>query len=104
MALYQGEEYQRAAETFHRMKLPVYWTPLLLTACYGQLGLPSEARRCLGEYTESRGAKAAAEGEPALPQPTIADVRRQSDWLTQYREPADRERWIEGWRKAGMAE
>ena len=104
MALYQGEEYQRAAETFHRMKLPVYWTPLLLTACYGQLGLPSEASRCLGEYTESRGAKAAAEGEPALPQPTIADVRRQSDWLTQYREPADRERWVDGWRKAGMAE
>ncbi len=82
--------YAQAAEAFGRMSHLNYWNQAHLAACYGQLSDVQRARKHLKAY--------AAE----WPDASIRGYMQREGGL--FKDPADREPWLEGLRKAGLPE
>jgi TolB-like protein/cytochrome c-type biogenesis protein CcmH/NrfG len=88
LALYELGRYEEAASTFARMTNLNYWDHGFLCACYGQLGQTNKAR---------------AHWEKVLE--VVPDVTAEFLVEGEFRKhKADSDHWLEGYRKAGLAE
>ncbi len=87
--LYMVGDYQGALEAFNRMNHKPPWTLGYLAACYAQLGRVDEARDAAQAFRDTTKESYAAE-----------DYIRMD--LPMYRDPAIRDHWLEGYRKAGI--
>ncbi len=88
LALYELGRYEEAASTFARMTNLNYWVHGFLCACYGQLGQTNKAR---------------AHWEKVLE--VVPDVTAEFLVEGEFRKhKADSDHWLEGYRKAGLAE
>ncbi len=88
-ALYMVRDYAAAAESFNRMSHKAPWTHGYLAACYAQLGRLDEARNEVQAFRDSTKAG-----------PTAEDYLEMD--LPMYGDPAIRDHWLEGYRKAGI--
>jgi TolB-like protein/Flp pilus assembly protein TadD len=87
--LYMIRDHAGAVEAFNRMSHQAPWTHGYLAACYAQLGRMDEAREAVQAFRD-----AAKEGYSA------EDYIRMD--LPMYGDPAIRDHWLEGYRKAGL--
>jgi adenylate cyclase len=88
LALYELGRYEEAASTFARMTNLNYWDHGFLCACYGQLGQTNKAR---------------AHWEKVLE--VVPDATAEFLLEGEFRKhKADSDHWLEGYRKAGLAE
>ena len=86
--LYMLKRYEEAKAVLERLSVKPFWVNGFLAACCGQLGQTEAARRY---WDEARGAS------PGLSVPFADDMAR-------YQNKEDGEHWVEGLRKAGLAE
>ncbi|MFX1555589.1 MAG: tetratricopeptide repeat protein [Promethearchaeota archaeon] len=96
LANFHMEQFEEAATFFERAfkRNPEnYWSLMLLAAAYGHLGRKQEATAAIEELE-----KIGHMGE--------LSVERISGWpiSTRYKEPSDKDRFLEGLRKAGLPE
>jgi len=97
LAQFGMEQFEEAATSFERAlkRNPEnYWVLFYLAAAYGHLGRKQEATAAIEEYKKVG--------------PVVAglSVKRISTWpmSTRYKDPADKDRFLEGLRKAGLPE
>ncbi len=97
MAEYVGARYEEALAAFGRMKGWGLLRPAWIAACYAQLGRDEQARAAADEV------RALAPTDPSVPDEQ--DVERwRAYWarLIRFEVPADRDRFLDGLRKAGL--
>ncbi|MBV9519896.1 MAG: adenylate/guanylate cyclase domain-containing protein [Hyphomicrobiales bacterium] len=100
LALYSGRQYEQAIKALREMRSPDRWSHGLLAACYAQTGLLAEARSELGAFISERERELKERGE-ALPPGRLHLALSRAD---RYRNPLDREHFLDGLRKAGLTE
>ena len=97
MAEYVGKRYEDALAAFGRMKGWGLLRPAWIAACYAQLGRDEQARTAAAEV------RALAPTDPSVPDEQ--DIERwRTYWsrLIRFEVPDDRERFLNGLRKAGL--
>lgn len=100
LALYSGREYEQAVKTLKEMRSPDRWSHGLLAACYAQSGLLEEARLELTAFISERERELRERGE-LLPSSRLQLALSRAD---RYRKSLDREHFIDGLLKAGLAD
>jgi TolB-like protein len=98
LALYSGREYGRAVKTLMEARSVDRWSHGLLAACYAQMGRLGEARSEADAFVSERRRELNANGE-AAPAKTLDLARARAE---RYRDPTDREHFLDGLRKAGL--
>ena len=98
LALYSGREYERAVKTLMEARSLDRWSHGLLAACYAQMGRLGEAQSEADAFVSERRRELNANGE-AAPAKTLALARARAE---RYRDPIDREHFLDGLRKAGL--
>ena len=98
LALYSGCDYERAVIALKEMRSPDRWSHGLLAACYAQTGRLDEARSELNAFIGEREHELKERGE-APPRTQIELALSRAD---RYRNPLDREHFLDGLRKAGL--
>jgi DNA-binding SARP family transcriptional activator len=97
MAEYVGERYEEALAAFGRMKGWGLLRPAWIAACYAQLGREEQARAAADEV------RALAPSDPSVPdEQDIGRWRTYWSRLIRFEVPDDRERFLDGLRKAGL--
>ncbi|NIS80939.1 MAG: tetratricopeptide repeat protein, partial [Anaerolineales bacterium] len=96
-AQFSMEEFEEAATSFERAlkrNPEYYWVWFYLAAAYGHLGRKQEATAAIEEYKK------------VGPYVAGLSIKRISNWpmSTRYKDPADKDRFLEGLRKAGLPE
>jgi TolB-like protein/Flp pilus assembly protein TadD len=97
MAEYVAKRYEDALAAFGRMKGWGLLRPAWIAACYAQLGRDEQARAAAAEV------RALAPTDPSVPDEK--DIERWRNYwsrLIKFEVPNDRERFLEGLRKAGL--
>jgi TolB-like protein len=97
LAQFSIEQFEEAATSFERAlkRNPEnYWVWFYLAASYGHLGRKQEATAAIEEYKK------------VGPHVAGLSIKRISNWpmSTRYKNPADKDRLLEGLRKAGLPE
>ena len=100
LALHSGREYGQAVKALKEMRLFDRWSHCLLAACYAQIGRLDEARSELDAFISEREREFRERGE-APPRSRLELVLSRAD---RYRNPLDREHFLDGLRKAGLAD
>jgi TolB-like protein/Tfp pilus assembly protein PilF len=99
LALYSGQEYGQAVKTLKTTRSLDRWAHGLFAACYAQMGLLDIARSEADAFVAERHRELKASGEtPPANNLDLARVR-----ADRYRTPRDREHFLDGLRKAGLA-
>jgi Flp pilus assembly protein TadD len=98
LALYSGREYERAAKVLKGMRPLERWSHGLLAVCYAQIGQLNEARSELDAFVTERERELKELGE-APPWSPLDLAHSRAD---RYRNPLDREHFLDGLRKAGL--
>ncbi|MBR0874720.1 winged helix-turn-helix domain-containing protein [Bradyrhizobium tropiciagri] len=98
LALYSGREYEQAVKALLAARSFDRWSHGLLAACYAQLGRLGEARSAADAFVSERRRELNANGK-AAPAKTLELARARAE---RYREPADREHFLDGLREAGL--
>lgn len=98
LALYSGREYQQAVKALMEARALDRWSHGLLAACHAQMGQLGEARFEAEAFVSERYRELAANGQIA-PASTLDLARARAE---RYRNPADREHFLDGLRKAGL--
>lgn len=98
LALYSGREYEPAIKALMEGRSPDRWSHALLAACYAQMGRLGEAQLEADAFVSERRRELNANGV-AAPAKTLDLARTRAD---RYRDPADREHFLDGLRKAGL--
>jgi adenylate cyclase len=97
MAEYVGERYEDALAAFGRMRGWGLLRPAWIAACYAQLGREEQAHIAAAEV------RALAPTDPSVPDEQ--DIERWRNYwsrLIRFEVPDDRERFLDGLRKAGL--
>jgi len=97
LAQFSMEQFEEAASSFERAlkRNPEnYWVGFYLAASYGHLARKQEATAAIEEYKK------------VGPHVAGLSIKRISNWpmSTRYKDPADKDRLLEGLRKAGLPE
>lgn len=100
LALYSGREYGQAIKTLKEIRSIDRWAHGLLAACYAQMGSLAEARSEAGTFVRKRHRELEEKGE-ALPARDLHLARVRAD---RYRNDLDRDHFLDGLRKAGLAD
>ncbi|RXH12440.1 winged helix-turn-helix domain-containing tetratricopeptide repeat protein [Bradyrhizobium guangzhouense] len=98
LALYSGHEYEQAIKALSEARALDRWSHGLLAACHAQMGQHDEARAEAEIFISERCRELTASGQ-AAPASTLALARVRAE---RYRDPADREHFLDGLRKAGL--
>ncbi len=98
IASYIDGDYEQAIDAFSNVTVPDTWNHAYLAASYGQLGRIDEAHAELAEFIDLRRSDLVAAGEDA---PTALTDLAQYE-LNMHRRPEDRDRFLDGLRKAGL--
>jgi tetratricopeptide (TPR) repeat protein len=98
LALYSGREYERAIKALMEARSLDRWSHGLLAACYAQMGRLREAQSEADAFVGERRRELNANGE-AAPEKTLDLARARAE---RYRQPTDRQHFLDGLRKAGL--
>jgi len=98
LALYSGHEYEQAVKALMEARSLDRWSHGLLAACYAQMGRLGEARFEAEAFVRERYREMNANG--AVPPTNTLDLVRAR--AERYRNPVDREHFLDGLRKAGL--
>ncbi|WP_225707272.1 winged helix-turn-helix domain-containing tetratricopeptide repeat protein [Bradyrhizobium cenepequi] len=98
LALYSGHEYERAVKALMEARSLDRWSHGLLAACYAQMGRLGEARFEAEAFVRERSRELNENGD-ALPANTLDLAQARAG---RYRDPADREHFLDGLRRAGL--
>lgn len=98
LALYSGHEYEQAVKALMEARSLDRWSHGLLAACYAQMGRLGEARSEAEAFVRERYREMNANG--AVPPTNTLDLVRAR--AERYRNPVDREHFLDGLRKAGL--
>ena len=99
LALYSGHEYGQAIKTLKETRSLDRWAHGLLAACYAQIGSLGKARSEADVFVSKRHRELKEEGEP----PPANDLELARVRADRYRNPRDRDHFLDGLRKAGLA-
>jgi len=98
LALYSGREYEQAVKALIEARGLDRWSHGLLAACHAQMGQLAEAQSEAEIFVSERRRELTANGQVA-PASTIELAQTRAE---RYRNPADREHFLDGLRKAGL--
>jgi TolB-like protein/Flp pilus assembly protein TadD len=98
LALYSGQEYEQAIMALLEARSLDRWSHGLLAACYAQMGRLDEARSEADIFVRERYREMNASGT-IPPANTLDLVRVRAE---RYRNPLDRDHFLDGLRKAGL--
>ncbi|WP_245329118.1 winged helix-turn-helix domain-containing tetratricopeptide repeat protein [Bradyrhizobium centrolobii] len=98
LALYSGHEYGLAVKALMEARSLDRWSHGLLAACYAQMGRLGEARVEAEAFVRERSRELNENGD-ALPANTLDLAQARAG---RYRDPADREHFLDGLRRAGL--
>jgi tetratricopeptide (TPR) repeat protein len=98
LALYSGQEYEQAVMALTEARSLDRWSHGLLAACYAQMGRLDEARSEAEIFVRERYREMNASGT-IPPANTLDLVRVRAE---RYRNPLDRDHFLDGLRKAGL--
>ncbi|WP_246788514.1 winged helix-turn-helix domain-containing protein [Bradyrhizobium sp. CCBAU 53421] len=98
LALYSGREYEQAVKAVMEARSFDRWSHGLLAACYAQMGRLGEAQAEADAFVSQRCRELNAIGN-AVPTKTLDLARARAE---RYRNPSDREHFLDGLRKAGF--
>jgi TolB-like protein/Flp pilus assembly protein TadD len=100
LALYSGQDYGQAVKTLKATRSPDRWAHGLLAACYAQMGQLDAARSEASAFVRERDRELREKGE-APPANNLDLARVRAD---RYRNPRDRDHFLDGLRKAGLTD
>jgi TolB-like protein len=98
LALYSGHEYEQAVRALMEARSLDRWSHGLLAACYAQMGRLGEARSEAEVFVREHCREMNANGE--VPPASTLDLARAR--AERYKNPVDREHFLDGLRKAGL--
>jgi tetratricopeptide (TPR) repeat protein len=98
LALYSGREYEQAVTALKEMRSLDRWSHGLLAACYAQMGRLDEARSESDAFVSERQ-RELKDRDEAPPRSRLDLALARAD---RYRNPLDREHFLDGLRKAGL--
>lgn len=100
LALYSGREYEQAVRALTEARAFHSWSHGLLAACHAQMGRHNDARCEIETFVSERRRELTSNGH-AAPVSPLDLIRARAE---RYRNPDDREHFLDGLRKAGLAD